>query len=97
MARIMIQLRNDVALDLHETLKSPRAKTRRKKETKQLLALSKTLQARIEPVHPGQRDPLLTPHFMIDVPDDVAADVAKKLSSVPGVEGAYVKPEATPP
>jgi len=93
----MIQLRSDVALELHDQFKNPKAKTARKQETKQLLALAKKLKVRLQPVHPGQTHPLLAPHFMIEVPEEkTAAQLVERLQGIAGVEASYIKPEEEP-
>ena len=48
----------------------------------------------IEPVHPGEEDPLLAPHFTVEVPDDeeLAARVLQVLEESTVVDAAYRKP-----
>jgi hypothetical protein len=47
----------------------------------------------LEPEHPGETDPLLTPYFRVEVPDEAAAeDVSAALRTSEAVEAAYVKP-----
>jgi len=62
-----------------------------------VLALNVVLhqvEARLEPVHPGTTDPELSRYFtaIIDSFADASA-VCDRLANVPGVEGAYIKPE----
>jgi hypothetical protein len=48
----------------------------------------------LQPVHQGEDDPLLSPHFTVQMPDDeeLAARVLAVLEESAAVEGAYVKP-----
>jgi hypothetical protein len=48
---------------------------------------------RIRPVSPGARDPQMSRYFVVDVPDPAeAAALRERLSKLPGVEAAYIKP-----
>lgn len=48
----------------------------------------------LRPLHPGADDPLLAPHFTVEVPDDeeLAARVLAVLEESAVVDAAYVKP-----
>lgn len=92
--RVMIQLREDAALELHNRLAQGSASQKAEPETEQLLKATAELGGQIEPVHPGQTHPLLAPFFMIEVPDrEAAGKVIKRLERFPVVEAAYLKPE----
>jgi hypothetical protein len=61
--------------------------------TEHLLAQVEELGVSLEPVHPGESDPLLAPHYRVEVEDEAAAErVAEALRREPAVAGAYVKP-----
>lgn len=53
----------------------------------------------LEPVHPGEDDPLLAPYFAVEVPEDegLADGVLSVLNESAAVEAAYVKPAAELP
>ncbi|MDQ4130321.1 MAG: hypothetical protein M3133_04920 [Actinomycetota bacterium] len=52
----------------------------------------------IRPVHPGAEDPLLLPHFSVDVEDPETAErVAATLREREAVEAAFHKPQAELP
>ena len=48
----------------------------------------------LQPVHANADDPLLTPHFTVEVPDDeeLAARILAVLAQSAVVDAAYVKP-----
>jgi hypothetical protein len=50
----------------------------------------------LAPLHPGSRDPELARWYFTDVASG-AEELARALSSVPGVEAAFVKPADEPP
>ena len=87
---ISVQLRPDVALALQgETVGAPEAEELRRR--------AEELGVELQPVHPGETDPLLAPYFYALAPDEDAQRIAAELAAFPGVEGAYVKPAAEPP
>ena len=50
------------------------------------------------PMYPGVSHPTLQPFFIIDVPDQAAAEkVITRLSKSAAVEAAYLQPDAEPP
>ena len=56
------------------------------------------LGARIRPLHPGERDPVLATYFIVEAPSEDAANrAAALLRGHPGVEAAYIKPPDQPP
>jgi hypothetical protein len=59
-------------------------------------ASAASLGVQLSPAHPGSQDPQLAAWFVGEVPGDEQA-AAEALLSVPGVEAAYVKPQAVPP
>ena len=87
---VTVQVSPDVALALHQQTPSD--------ESEELLELLKNLGVTLEPMHPGARDPLLTPFFMVVVPDQATAErVIASLGESEAVEGVYIKPpEALP-
>jgi hypothetical protein len=87
---ISVQLRPDVALALQgEGTGAPEADELRRR--------AEELGVELQPVHPGETDPLLAPYFYAAAPDSEAERIAAELAVLPGVEGAYVKPAAEPP
>jgi len=90
--RVMTQLRQDAARQLRQEQSGKMAA--RSAETEQLLNAAAELGVELQPVHPGEVDPLLAPYYMIEVPDrDTAEKVIERLSRFDVVEAAYVKPE----
>jgi hypothetical protein len=87
---ISVQLRPDIALALQgEGGGMPEAEELRRR--------AEALGVELQPVHPGETDPLLAPFFYAAAPDEDAQRIAAELGALPGVEGAYVKPAAEPP
>ena len=67
-------------------------------ESERLLSHVEKLGVSLEPIHPGEDDPLLAPHYRVEVDDEgMAGQVVEALRGEPAVAGAYVKPEAEPP
>jgi hypothetical protein len=87
---IAVQLRSDVALALQ-------GGDGGMPEAEELRRRAEALGVQLQPVHPGETDPLLVPYFYSEAPDDDAERIAAELAALPGVEGAYVKPAAEPP
>ena len=49
--------------------------------------------ATLEALHPGADNPLLTPYFKVDVPDEKAAqELLGRIKQCKAVQAAYVKP-----
>ena len=88
--RVLVQLRNDAAMALHQGQSSSRELT---PEMTALLDAAAELEVRLEPLHPGQTHPLLVSYFTVEVPDNEASNVIDRLSQIPIVEAAYVKPD----
>jgi hypothetical protein len=87
---ISVQVRPDLALALQdEPVGAPEAEELRRR--------AEELGVQLQPVHPGETDPLLAPFFYAEAPDSEAQRIAAELAALPGVEGAYVKPAAEPP
>ena len=88
---IIIRLRSDaVALIQKKSPLSP--------ESEKLLKTLDDLGIVMKPMHPGSSDPLLTPYFLIEAPNqDVADKIINRLRSSVFVEAAYVKPPDEPP
>jgi len=92
--RVMIQLREDAAMELQNQLGRGAAPAPGKSGTKKLLDATAKLGGRLEPVHPGQTHPLLVPFFMVEVPDREAAEkLISRLQRFDIVEAAYLKPD----
>jgi hypothetical protein len=45
-----------------------------------------------EPVFPGSTDESLIPHFLVNVPEELAKKIQPELTKIPGVSGAWIKP-----
>ena len=91
--RVIVQLQEDAAMELQQGQAD-----RTSSSTKELLDAAAGLGARLEPLHPGQTHPLLTPYFMVEVADREAAQkVIDSLSRFQIVEAAYLKPEEQMP
>lgn len=97
--RVEIQLEQQASLDLHKQQGEPeKGDLHNPSEVSQLLREVKKLGLKLEPVHPLQTHPLLTPYFMVDVPDRQTAErVIEKLSKNQIVEAAYLHPEESAP
>jgi hypothetical protein len=97
--RVIVQLQEDAAMELQQgqvdrTISSVTGAS----QTKELLDAAAGLGVQLEPLHPGQTHPLLTPYFMVEVADREAAQkVIDSLSRFPIVEAAYLKPEEQMP
>jgi|GEM_PF-2535500 len=92
--RVMIQLREDAATELHKTYGQTTASLPKKAATTQLLKAVEKLGGKIEPVHPGQTHPLLVPFFMIEVTDQKSAEkIISRLQKFDIVEAAYLGPD----
>jgi len=83
---VIIQLAEDVSLSLQNNTNSTG-------NSQQLLNLMSELNVKINPLHPGTKDPSLITWFSIKLPDETKADEAvKRLKMCKGVEAAYKKP-----
>jgi hypothetical protein len=92
--RVMIQLREDAAMELRNQSGPQGSASQKGAATKRLLAETAKLGVSIEPVHPGQTHPLLVPYYMIEAPDRKTADrIISRLKRFDIVEAAYIKPE----
>jgi hypothetical protein len=87
---ISVQLRPDVALALQGMSEAP-------PEADDLARRAEELGVSLQPVHPGETDPLLAPFFYVDAPDEEAERILTELAATPGVEAAYLKPAAELP
>jgi hypothetical protein len=57
-----------------------------------------TLGLRVEPQHPGIKDPVLSTYYKVEAPDaQSAANVVETVRNLPSVAAAYVKPREAPP
>jgi hypothetical protein len=91
--RVMVQLQNDAAMTLHGAGETS-ALEHADPATQQMLQATAELGVRLEPVHPGQTNPLLVPFFMVEVPDrETAEKVIDRLQRFNFVEAAYLKPD----
>ena len=89
--QITVRVRPDVALTLHQRQSNTDASA-------QLLRTAEELGVTLEPLHPGARDPLLTPYFVVEVPDQGTAErVIAHLQRSAAVEAAYLKPPGESP
>ncbi len=53
---------------------------------------------RLEPMHPGSRDPILSNYYYVRAPDpQTATRVIEIVRELPSVSAAYVKPGDKPP
>jgi hypothetical protein len=87
---ISVQLRSDLALALHGAGEAT-------PEADELGRRAEELGVHLDPVHPGETDPLLAPFFVVHAPDEDAERIRSELESLPGVEAAYFKPAAELP
>lgn len=84
--QVTIQVSADVARMLHQR-GAPTT------ESKELFKIAEELGVLLEPLHPGAEDPLLTPYFMVEVPDSTTAEhVIAHLRQSMAVEAVYLKP-----
>ena len=96
--RVMIQLREDAAMELQQGQTGSTSDSQGESETQKLLNAATELGVRLEPVHPGQTHPLLAPFFMVETPDrETAEKVIDRLSRFKTVEAAYLKPDEQMP
>lgn len=96
--RVMIQLREDAAMELQNQQGLESASSQAKSETKELLDATANLGGKLEPVHPGQTHPLLAPYFMAEVPDrETAQKLIDRLQRFEIVEAAYLQPDVELP
>jgi hypothetical protein len=66
--------------------------------TVELRAAADNMGFRLEPLHPGTKDPVLATHFFVRAPDVATANaVRERLASFRAVQAAYVKPKDAPP
>lgn len=95
--RVMIQLRDDAALELHRRLSATGASPTSNPEVDRLLTATAQLGVSLMAVHPGQTHPLLAPYFMVEVPErDTADRVISGLQQFGIVEAAYLQPDPQP-
>ena len=84
--QVTVQVSADVARILHQR-GAPTT------ESKELLKIAEEFGVVLEPMHPGAEDPLLTPYFMVEVPDSTTAErVIAHLRRSTAVEAVYLKP-----
>ena len=84
--QVTIQVSADVARILHQR-GAPTT------ESKELFKIAEKLGVLLEPVHPGAEHPLLTPYFMVEVPDATTAEhVIAHFRQSTAVEAVYLKP-----
>lgn len=96
--RVMVQLREDAAMELQQGQTGSTSDSQGESETQKLLNAATELGVRLEPVHPGQTHPLLAPFFMVETPDrETAEKVIDRLSRFKTVEAAYLKPDEQMP
>ena len=92
--RVMIQLRQDVALDLQNRFSHANTTPKGKPESEQLLHAAAELGVRLKPVHPGQTHQLLAPYFMVETKDRKTAEqLISAFQQFDFVEAAYLRPE----
>lgn len=82
---ITIKLREEIARSLHGN-QEPSA------EATEIVKLARDRGLSLKPVHPGAEDPLLSPYFHVEVPDEDAEEIIEALNRSGLVEGAYRKP-----
>lgn len=97
--QVQLQLQLDAALDLQNQQVQPkRGAARSKSGSFKLKKDVEKLGLKLEPIHPGQTNPLLAPYFMIEVPDrETAERVISLLTKNNIVEAAYLQPEDSLP
>lgn len=93
--RVILQVDQDAASALQQRQASDASPSQQEDtKSRELLDAAAELGVRVEPLHPGQTDPLLASYFMVEVPDRETADrVVDRLSRLTTVQGAYLKPE----
>lgn len=92
--RVMLQLRGDAARELQGQSGRSAGFQEKEPDIQELLKAAAELGVRLEPVHPGETHPLLTPHFLVETPNrETAERVIDKLSGFKTVEAAYLKPD----
>jgi hypothetical protein len=85
-----IQITVKVSTDVARTLHGGGPPTGKSEE---LLKIVDELGVLLEPVHPGAKDPLLAPYFMVEVPDSITAErILTHLQKCCAIEAAYIKP-----
>jgi hypothetical protein len=91
---VIVQLREDVASELHNQLGNKNTVQQVNSEAQSLLNLATEIGVVLEPVHPNASDPLLTPFFMISVTHrELAERIILSLKQFTIVEAAYLKPD----
>lgn len=53
--------------------------------------------AQLRPEFPGTEDPALSTFWIVSVPETDALELAASLNTLPGIEGAYIKPSDAMP
>jgi len=88
---VIIQLAEDVSLSLQNNTNSSG-------NSQQLLNLMSEINLKINPLHPGTKDPSLITWFYLMIADETKADEAvRRLKMCKCVESAYKKPPGEPP
>ena len=83
----------ELTLLLSTDLASALAQARSTPDRDRLEAAVGRWRDRMRPLSPGAWDPQLSRYFVVDVPDPAeAVALRERLSALPGVEAAYVKP-----
>ena len=97
--RVEIQLQPEAALSLQKRgAKLKKGKLQDESDVSRLVEAVEELGLKLEPVHPHQTHPLLTPYYMIEVPDRPTAErVIEQISKNKIVEAAYLPPEESLP
>lgn len=86
---VTVKIRPEYAASLQELAADP--------TITELLGIVEERGLSLEPEHPGETDPLLTPYFRVQVADEAAAnEVSQALRTSEAVEAAYVKPADEP-
>jgi len=95
---VMIQLRLDVATDLHNRSQHARSMQEPKLETTQLLEAAARLGVNLTPAHPREPHELLAPYFMVETGDrNTAEQVIRNFQQLHFVEAAYLGPDSELP
>lgn len=91
---VIIQLREDVAIELQNKYSQQVNSDNSNPETKKLLIALKKHGIKIVPVNPGQMHPLLVSQFMSETKDrEEAEQIMKLLLKFKIVESAYFRPD----